>query len=125
MRPPWDVLGPVSAWELYDLSKDWTQFENVADKYPEKLKELQDLFWAEAEKYQVLPLDASVATRFLAPRPSLTAGRTSFTWSGELTGTPNGDAPFILDPKSGGQHGVNIDGLAVRGDRLFLGFRGC
>jgi arylsulfatase len=103
MRPPWDVLGPVSQdpagfpWELYDLSKDWTQFENVADKYPEKLKELQDLFWAEAGKYQVLPLDASVATRFVAPRPSLTAGRTSFTWSGELTGTPNGDAPFILD----------------------------
>ena len=103
MRPPWDVLGPVSQdpagfpWELYDLSKDWTQYENVADKYPEKLKELQDLFWAEAEKYQVLPLDASVATRLVTPRPSLTAGRTEFTWSGELTGTPNGDAPFILD----------------------------
>jgi hypothetical protein len=103
MRPPWDVLGSVSLdpagypWELYDLSKDWTQYENVADKYPEKLKELQDLFWAEAQKYQVLPLDASVATRLVAPRPSLTAGRTEFTWSGELTGTPNGDAPFILD----------------------------
>jgi arylsulfatase A-like enzyme len=120
MRPPWDVLGPVSLdpagypWELYDLTKDWTQSENVADKYPEKLKELQDLFWAEAEKYQVLPLDASVATRLVAPRPSLTAGRTEFTWSGELTGTPNGDAPFILDssynfkaeveiPKGGGE----------------------
>ena len=103
MRPPWDVLGPVSLdpasfpWELYDLGKDWTQYENVADKYPEKLKELQDLFWAEAEKYQVLPLDASVASRFVTPRPSLTAGRNEFTWSGELTGTPNGDAPFILD----------------------------
>jgi arylsulfatase len=103
MRPPWDVLGPVSQdpagfpWELYDLSKDWTQFENVADKYPDKLKELQELFWAEAAKHQVLPLDASVATRFVAPRPSLTAGRTSFTWSGEMTRTPNGDAPFILD----------------------------
>ena len=103
MRPPWDVLGPTSQdpagfpWELYDLTKDWTQYENVADKYPEKLKELQDLFWAEAEKYQVLPLDASVATRFVTPRPSLTAGRNEFTWSGELTGTPNGDAPFILD----------------------------
>jgi arylsulfatase A-like enzyme len=103
MRPPWDLLGPVSLdpagypWELYDLTNDWTQSENVADKYPEKLKELQDLFWAEAEKYQVLPLDASVATRLVTPRPSLTAGRNEFTWSGELTGTPNGDAPFILD----------------------------
>ena len=47
MRPPWDVAGPVSQdpasfpWELYDLSKDWTQCENVADKHPEKLKELE------------------------------------------------------------------------------------
>jgi hypothetical protein len=103
MRPPWDTLGPVSLdpagfpWELYDLTKDWTQYEDVAAKYPAKLKEMENLFWAEAKKYQVLPLDASVATRLVAPRPSLTAGRTEFTWSGELTGTPNGDAPFILD----------------------------
>ncbi len=103
MRPPWDVSSPVSQdpasfpWELYDLSKDWTQSENVADKHPEKLKELQDLFWVEAAKYQVMPLDASVATRLVVPRPSITAGRNVFTWSGEFTGTPNGDAPNILN----------------------------
>jgi hypothetical protein len=45
----------------------------------------------------VLPLDASVSARLVTPRPSLAAGRTEFTWSGEITGTPNGDAPFILD----------------------------
>jgi hypothetical protein len=33
-----------------------------------------NLFWEEANKYQVLPLDATVATRFAAPRPSLAAG---------------------------------------------------
>lgn len=103
MRPPWDLVGPVSqdpagfSWELYDLTNDWTQTENVADKNPERLKQMQELFWAEAKKYQVEPLDASVATRIVAPRPSLTAGRNAFTWSGELTGTPNGDAPFILN----------------------------
>ncbi len=103
MRPPWDVMGKVSQdpasfpWELYDLSKDWTQFEDVAAKYPAKLKELQDLFWKEAARYQVLPLDATVATRLVQPRPNLSAGRKEFTWSGEMTGTPNGDAPFILD----------------------------
>src|SRR5262249_40287382 len=62
-----------------------------------KLKELERLFWVEANKYQVLPLDASCATRFVAPRPSLSAGRTQFTWSGQITGTPNGAAPSILD----------------------------
>jgi arylsulfatase len=55
------------------------------------------LFWSEAAKYQVLPLDATVTTRVVAPRPSLSAGRTNFTWLGPVTGTPNGDAPSILD----------------------------
>ena len=103
MRPPWELAGAVSQdpagfpYELYDLTKDWTQFENVAAKYPAKLKELEKLFWVEANKYQVLPLDSSVATRLVQPRPNLAAGRTEFTWSGEITGTPNGDAPSILD----------------------------
>jgi arylsulfatase len=103
MRPPWVTFGPALLdpasfpWELYDLSKDWTQSENVADKYPEKVKELEKIFWAEAQKYQVLPLDASVAARMVTPRPSITAGRNVFTWTLPLTGTPNGDAPSILN----------------------------
>jgi len=84
-------------YELYDLTKDWTQFDNVAARYPDKVKELDNLFWIEASKYQVLPLDTTVATRVIMPRPSLAAGRTEFTWSGEITGTPNGDAPSILN----------------------------
>src|SRR6516225_5902852 len=102
MRLPWDVAGatpqnPASyPYELYDLTKDWTQADNVAAKYPDKVKEMDKMFWAEAAKYQVLPLDASFATRAVAPRPNLAAGRTQFTWSGEITGTPNGDAPNIL-----------------------------
>jgi arylsulfatase A-like enzyme len=102
VRPPWDVATPKYdvmsyPWELYDLSKDWTQSEDVAAKYPEKLKEMQALFMQEAKKYQVLPLDNSVQTRIIAPRPSLTAGRTVFTWTRPLTGTPNGDAPSLLN----------------------------
>src|SRR5207247_1862019 len=104
IRPPWHVVGPVNpdpannaTWELYDLTKDWTQHDDVAAANPAKLKELQDLFWSEAEKYQVLPLDASVATRVITPKPSLAAGRSTFTYSGELTGVPPGDAPNLLD----------------------------
>ena len=102
MRAPWDTLAPKVnvldfPWELYDLKNDWTQYEDVAKKYPAKLKELQGLFWKEAEKYQVLPLDASVVTRIISPRPSLSAGRNVFTWTQPLTGTPNGDAPSLLN----------------------------
>ncbi len=104
IRPPWEIVGaaipdPANAykWGLYDLTKDWTQFDDVSAAHPDKLRELQQLFWVEAAKYQVLPLDASVATRLVAPRPNLTAGRTEFTYSGQLTGIPHGDAPSILD----------------------------
>ena len=121
MRPPWDTFGPALLdpagfpWELYNLNKDWTQTEDVAAEYPEKLKELQNLFWAEAAKYQVTPLDASVAARLVTPRPSLTAGRNEFTWLGELTGTPNGDAPFILNSSYTFKADVEIPGSDAEG----------
>jgi arylsulfatase A-like enzyme len=93
--PPRDVMNGYK-WELYDLTKDWTQFNDVAASNAAKLKELQELFVLEAAKYQVFPLDNSLATRAVTPRPSVTAGRTRFTYSGELTGVPMGDAPSII-----------------------------
>jgi len=102
MRVPWDNSGkgnhdPASwPWELYDLSKDWTQSNDVAALYPEKVKELEKLFEEEAEKNQVLPLDTTTFTRSILPRPNLTAGRSVFTYAGEVTGTPNGNAPNVL-----------------------------
>jgi arylsulfatase A-like enzyme len=104
IRPPWEIVGaavedPANAytWELYDLTTDWTQNTDLGASHPDKLKELQELFWVEAAKYDVLPLDASVATRLVAPRPNLTAGRTEFSYSGQLTGIPHGDAPSVLN----------------------------
>ena len=103
-RPPWDVTGEASQgpastfkWELYDLTKDWTQFDDIATQYPDKLRTLQEQFGVEAGKYQVLPLDSSMARRLLIPRPSITAGKTVFTYSGEVTGIQHGEAPSILD----------------------------
>ena len=102
-RPSWDVMGaadPAPAtpeWELYDLSKDWTQNTDLAAKMPEKVKELETIWWREARKYGVLPLDASVATRLVAPRPSVTAGRTEFSFPPAMTGISNGVAPSILN----------------------------
>ena len=41
--------------ELYYLPDDFTQADNLADQHPEKVRELRELFWAEAEKYKVFP----------------------------------------------------------------------
>ncbi len=104
IRPPWVVAGPVNVdpvnnctWELYDLSKDWSQSEDVAEKYPKKLKELKALFLKEARKYNVLPMDASVATRLVMPRPNITAGRSEFVYTKPMVGLPQGDSPLLLN----------------------------
>jgi arylsulfatase A-like enzyme len=68
-------------WELYDLRVDFSEYNNLASKYPDKVKELQDAFWEQAEKYQVLPLDDRLIERANpALRPSLIEGRTTFTY---------------------------------------------
>ncbi|MBZ0159311.1 MAG: arylsulfatase [bacterium] len=86
-RLPW-VTGIGSSvsfdqdkWELYDLTRDFSQSDDLAAKHPRKLEELQQAFWVEAEKYQVLPLDDRLAERFNPVlRPSVIEGRTVFTY---------------------------------------------
>jgi arylsulfatase A-like enzyme len=104
-RAPWDLLGkstldPATAYkfELYDIRHDWTQYTDVAAQNPAKVEEMKDLMFGEFAKYQVLPLDASVATRLASPRPGLATGRKVFTYSGEpVTGIPDNAAPNLLN----------------------------
>jgi arylsulfatase A-like enzyme len=84
-------------WELYNITEDYSQNNDLAAKNSDKLHEMQALFLTEAAKYQVLPLDNSILSRMLTQRPSATAGRTEFTYVGENAGIPLGNAPSILD----------------------------
>ena len=103
-RAPWEAFGPANpdplnnqVLELYDLSKDFSQSQNIADKFPDKVKALKELFIQEASKYQVFPMDASVAARVIAPRPNITAGRTEFVYTHPMVGLPQGDSPLLLN----------------------------
>jgi arylsulfatase len=85
-RIPWvltpEAIGPFApgVWdpdadpaELYYLPDDFTQSHDLAAEYPEKVRELKDLFWEEAERYQVLPLLAALSAFFgiVPPLPDL------------------------------------------------------
>jgi arylsulfatase A-like enzyme len=102
-QPPW-LLGTAKMpevlngykWELYNIAEDYSENNDLSAKEPDKLRELQELFLVEAQKYQVFPLDNSILERLLAPRPSATAGRTEFTYAGEMSGLPDGSAPNTL-----------------------------
>ena len=103
-RAPWEAFGAANpdplnnqVLELYDLTKDFSQSNNVAKQYPDKVKELKKLFIEEGKKYQVFPMDASVAGRLVAPRPNITAGRTEFVYTHPMVGLPQGDSPSILN----------------------------
>jgi len=103
-RAPWQAFGPANpdplnnqVFQLYDLSNDFNQTSDIAAEHPDKVAEMREKFVAEAKKYQVFPLDASVAARIVAPRPNITAGRTEFVYTRPMVGLPQGDSPLLLN----------------------------
>jgi arylsulfatase len=66
-------------WELYHVDEDFSEAHDLANEYPEKLKELQAVWWAEAGRYDVLPLDARSIGRALG-RPRLGPSRKRFVY---------------------------------------------
>jgi len=99
LRLPWVTSGYEPnpddfKWELYNINQDFSQANNLAEKNPAKLKELQVAFDVEAKKYNVYPLDSSFASRGdPSIRPSLTRGRTEFTYYNGMVRIPEGSAP--------------------------------
>jgi arylsulfatase len=106
-------------WELYNVAEDFSQANNLAAENPAKLKELQAVFDREAKKYNVYPLDASFAERAdVSIRPSLTRGRSTFTYYPGTIRIPEGAAPDLknksyaitaeVETPEGGAEGVLI-----------------
>ena len=105
-RIPWDASPPSIArfapgtydpeqdtWELYYLPDDFTQANDLAAEHPEKLAELKELFWEEAEKHNVLPLMAGFSVFFgiLPPMPTIT----THTFYGDVENIASGMIPRV------------------------------
>jgi hypothetical protein len=87
-------------WELYHLDKDFTQAVDLASKEPLRLKQLQELWWAEAARYNVLPLDGRKIVRMSAElqgRTSVTQGKKHFVYYPGVEALPSGSAPNLLN----------------------------
>jgi arylsulfatase len=136
-RLPWQTMGASTGdfdhdtWELYKLADDFSEANDVATKYPDKLKELQNDFWAEAKKYSVLPLDDRFAERGdPSLRPSLIAGRTDFTYypatripepSAANTKNASHTITATIEVPQGGDDGVLVaEGGAAGGYTLYI-----
>ncbi len=130
LRLPWVTFGASPSpddfkWELYHVSEDFSEADNLAAQDPAKLKQMQAIFDREAKKYQVYPLDASMAERAdPAIRPSLTRGRTEFTYYPGMIRIPEATTPDVknksfsmtadVEIPTGGASGV----LATQGGRF-------
>jgi len=129
-KPAPDVISGYK-WELYNVMEDPTQSNDLAAKMPDKLKQMQGIFYVEAAKHNVLPMDNSSLSRWNAPKPNLTGGRKVFTYSGPMAGIPNSGAPSILNksytitaevtiPKGGAEGVIVTDGGRFGGYAMFL-----
>ncbi len=101
---PWNSSAPVPAdavngynWELYNLADDPTQLRDLAAQEPALLRQMQELFLMEATRYQVLPIDNTLLTRMIQPRPGPAAGRTQFVYTAPVWAIQANAAPSILN----------------------------
>ncbi|MGF9761872.1 arylsulfatase [Microvirga sp. 0TCS3.31] len=133
---PWVLLGKKGdfendAWELYDLRSDFSQADDLAAKDPARLKEMQALFEQEAKANNVYPLDDRFAERGVVPdRPSVTRGRTQFTYYAGTRRVPEGSAPNVkgrshsitaeIEVPAGGADGVIVAQGGSSGYTMFV-----
>ena len=85
-------------WELYNIDQDFTQANDLAATNPQKLRAMQDLWWAEAARNNILPLDWRGPERMsaeLTGKPSLAAGRKTFIYETPLAALPEAAAPDL------------------------------
>jgi arylsulfatase A-like enzyme len=102
-RIPWSVdpkalanFDPLNTkWELYNIKEDPAQSVNVADRYPDKVKEMEALFWKEAEKYDVYPVGGGLA-RILQPEANpAAAAKKHWELTTNVYRVPEMAGPFI------------------------------
>src|SRR5206468_1784132 len=67
-------------WMLFNINEDFSESEDIAAKHPDKLVELKQLWFMQASKYKVLPLDASGVERLAAPRPQMSGPRSKYVY---------------------------------------------
>ncbi len=82
-------------WELYHLTEDWTQANDLAAKMPEKLAQMKDLFLIEATKNKVLPIGGGLWVVVLHPEMRLGPPNTEWNFTGDITRMPEFTAPAL------------------------------
>jgi len=94
---PKGITAESFTWELYDLRKDFSQGNDLAKAMPAKLQQMEQLWWAEAGRNNVLPLNFSplATVQAVFEKPSLIRGRSHFVYHQGTVRIPEGTAPEV------------------------------
>lgn len=130
---PWSARGNFDddKWELYHIDEDFSECRDLAEQYPEKKRRLIELWWAEAEKYQVLPLDDRTNERFYIDKPPHAKDRKTFTFYPYTAMIPESASPNtrnrshtitaeVLIPEGGAEGVLLSQGGRFGGYALFV-----
>ena len=96
-------------WELYHVAEDLSETKDLALEHPEKLTEMVDLWWSEARRNQVLPLDNRVLWAVVHPKPDRRRPRTSYRYFPGGAQVPETVAVNVRNRS----HAITV-GLAIR-----------
>ena len=88
----WDSSKAV--WELYDLTKDFSQMHDLAQEHPQKVEEMKKLFLEQAEENKVFPIGAGIWLR-IHPEDRIKSPFTSWTFDDTTTRMPEFTAPAL------------------------------
>lgn len=82
-------------WELYNLDEDWTQDNDLADKNPEKLAQMKQLFTKEFAENKGFPVGGGLFIPVVRPDLKISTPYKEWTFSGEITRMPEFTAPAL------------------------------
>jgi arylsulfatase len=111
-------------WELYHLDEDFSELNDLAAQHPDKVRDLLDLWWAEAGEHRVLPLDDTLPQRLLIPKPRVLEERDTYVYYSPVKLTRSGSPAMSnrsytiaaeVEIPEGGAEGVIVSDGGVDG----------
>jgi arylsulfatase len=139
---PWKFGDNITAkdlanekWMLFHQDEDFSEATDVAAKYPQKLEELKQMWWVQASKYKVLPLDGRGIERLATPRPEMSAPRNKYVYfpgTGEMEASNAADVrnrsyritAEVEIPREGAQGVLLAHGSSFGGYSFFVNKEG-
>src|SRR4029079_11501279 len=98
-------------WELYHVAADFAETKNLAQKERDRLIAMIGMWYVEAGKYNVLPIDSRGTLRLAEQRPQIAPDRKRYIYYPGTQMVPSNAAPHLVNVR----HSVSVHASVPRG----------